>query len=297
MGAWINDGAMFVKDMLASGDLILSFEFFPPKSPQEEEALFENLGRLRRWDPGFVSVTYGAGGSTHNKSLQIAEIIQEKGLNVVAHLTCVGAAKEELAKTLDWLAEKGIQNILALRGDPPQEDVAFKPVPGGFSYAYQLVEFIKKGWNFCIGVAGYPEGHVENPNKEADLRYLKLKVDRGADFVVTQLFFDNRFFFDFLEKARSIGIHVPIIPGIMPITNAKQMIRFTELCGASIPQNLMEQLEEETPEEVRRRGIEHAYLQCRELLEKGIKALHFYTLNRSRATEEILTRLFGKPQK
>ncbi len=288
---------MRVKDILEERDLVISFEFFPPKSPQEEEALFENLERLKKWNPGFVSVTYGAGGSTHDKSLEIAYAMKGQGLNVVAHLTCVGATKDNLARTLDWLSEKGIENILALRGDPPQGEKSFRPVPGGFQYAYQLVEFIKEGWDFCIGVAGYPEGHIENPDKEADLRYLKLKVDKGADFVVTQLFFDNRFFFNFLGRARAIGIHVPIIPGIMPITNLNQVIRFTQLCGATIPRSLLRRLEEgKSPEEVRSRGIEHARLQCRELLERGVKALHFYTLNRSRATEEILTRLLGKPE-
>jgi len=288
---------MRVRDILKERDPAISFEFFPPKSHREEEALFENLERLKKWNPAFVSVTYGAGGSTHDKSLGIAYTMKEQGLNVVAHLTCVEATKEDLARTLDWLAERGIENILALRGDPPQGEKTFRPVPGGFQYAYQLVEFIKKGWDFCVGVAGYPEGHIENPDKEADLRYLKLKVDKGADFVVTQLFFDNRFFFDFLKRAKAIGIKVPIIPGIMPITNLKQVMRFTQLCGATIPRALLEWLEEgNTPEEVRRRGIEHAHLQCKELVERGIKALHFYTLNRSRATEEILTRLLGEPE-
>ncbi len=287
---------MRVQEILEKRDLVVSFEFFPPKSPQEEEALWENLGRLKRWDPGFVSVTYGAGGSTHNKSLELVHAIKKQGLDVVAHLTCVGVTKEEIARTLDWLAERGVENILALRGDPPQGERTFKPAPGGFEYAYQLVEFIKGGWDFCVGVAGYPEGHIENPDREADLRYLKLKVDKGADFVITQLFFHNGYFFHFLERARAIGIQVPIIPGIMPITNLKQVIRFTQLCGATIPQDLLARLKEvPNPQEVRQRGIEHAYLQCKELLERGIKYLHFYTLNRSRATEEILTRLLGEP--
>ena len=287
---------MRVQEILEKRDLVVSFEFFPPKSPQEEEALWENLGRLKRWDPGFVSVTYGAGGSTHNKSLELVHAIKKQGLDVVAHLTCVGVTKEEIARTLDWLAERGVENILALRGDPPQGERTFKPAPGGFEYAYQLVEFIKGGWDFCVGVAGYPEGHIENPDREADLRYLKLKVDKGADFVITQLFFHNGYFFHFLERARAIGIQVPIIPGIMPITNLKQVIRFTQLCGATIPQDLLARLKEvPNPQEVRQRGIEHASLQCKELLERGIKYLHFYTLNRSRATEEILTRLLGEP--
>jgi len=288
---------MLVKEALQKGSSVISFEFFPPKTPEEEEALFQNLERLKRWNPGFVSVTYGAGGATKDKSLELAQRIKEQGLNVVAHLTCGGATKEELAQTLDWLQKMGIGNILALRGDPPQGEREFKPVPGGFRYAYQLVEFIKKGWDFCVGVAGYPEGHIENPDKEADLRYLKLKVDKGADFVVTQLFFNNDHFYSFVDRAKAIGIQVPIIPGIMPITNLKQVIRFTQLCGATIPEGLIKTMEKASnPEEVRRLGIQHAYNQCRGLLNHGVKALHFYTLNRSRATEAILTKLLGEPQ-
>ncbi len=288
---------MLVKEALQKGSSVISFEFFPPKTPEEEEALFQNLERLRRWNPGFVSITYGAGGTTKDKSLELAQRIKEQGLNVVAHLTCAGATKEELAQTLDWLQKRGIENLLALRGDPPQGEREFKPVPGGFQYAYQLVEFIKRSWDFCIGVAGYPEGHIENPDKEADLQYLKLKVDKGADFVVTQLFFDNSHFYSFVDKARAIGIQAPIIPGIMSITNLKQVIRFTRLCGATIPEGLIKTMEKAgNPEEVRRLGIQHAYNQCRDLLNHGIKALHFYTLNRSRATEAILTTLLGKPQ-
>ena len=286
-----------MKEILQKRPLVISFEFFPPKTLKEEEALFQNLERLKRWNPGFVSITYGAGGTTKDKSLELAQRIKEQGLNVVAHLTCAGATKEELAQILDWLQKTGIENILALRGDPPQGEREFKPIPGGFQYAYQLVEFIKKGWDFCVGVAGYPEGHIENPDKEADLRYLKLKVDKGADFVVTQLFFNNDHFYSFVDRAKAIGIQVPIIPGIMPITNLKQVIRFTQLCGATIPEGLMENLEKASnPEEVRRLGIQHAYNQCRDLLNHGVKAMHFYTLNRSKATEAILTKLLGKPQ-
>jgi methylenetetrahydrofolate reductase (NADPH) len=287
---------MLVKEALQKGSSVISFEFFPPKTPEEEEALFQNLERLRKWNPTFVSVTYGAGGTTKDKSLELAQRIKEQGLNVVAHLTCAGATKEELAQTLDWLQKRGIENLLALRGDPPQGEREFKPVPGGFQYAYQLVEFIKRNWDFCVGVAGYPEGHIENPDKEADLQYLKLKVDKGADFVVTQLFFDNSHFYSFVDKARAIGIQAPIIPGIMSITNLKQVIRFTRLCGATIPEGLIKTMEKAgNPEEVRRLGIQHAYNQCRDLLNHGIKALHFYTLNRSRATEAILTELLGEP--
>lgn len=285
---------MYVREILKKREHAISYEFFPPKTLDEEAALFKNLEKLRQWDPAFVSVTYGAGGSTHEKSLELTRKMKDMGLEVVAHLTCVGANREKILEIISYLKTYGIENILALRGDPPQGEREFKPVPGGFRYAYQLVDFIKRNNSFCIGVAGYPEGHIENPDKEKDLQYLKLKVDTGADFVITQLFFENQLFLNFIERARNIGINVPIIPGIMPVTNLNQIVRFTQLCGASIPAELLARLKRGGSEEVKRVGVEHAYQQCKGLLERGIKTLHFYTLNRSRATAEILTRLFGK---
>jgi len=208
-------------------------------------------------------------------------------------LTCVGSSREELRSILDTLQEKGIQNILALRGDPPQGRDKFEKPENGFSYANELVAFIRKHYDFCIGVAGYLEGHVECPDKKIDLYNLKRKVDAGADFIVTQLFFDNRFYFDFMERAHNIGIKIPIIPGIMPILNVKQTQRFTKMCGSTIPDALMKQLEsyQDEPEAVRKIGIEHAMLQCERLLQEEAPGIHFYTLNRSNATLKILESL------
>ena len=277
-----------------------SCEFFPPKSPEEEEVFNSTLKTLMGWGPSFVSVTYGAGGSTHHQSLEmVAKLNRELEIPVVAHLTCAYASREEMGEVLQELKQKGIRNLLALRGDPPQGSDTFSPPPGGFRYAAELVSFIKELYpQWCIGVAGYPEGHPESPSLEEDLLHLKEKVDAGADFVVTQLFFDNSFFFDFLERCKALGIKVPIIPGILPITSLKQVLRFTSLCGASIPEKLLSSLEEAESKEgaqgVRRVGIEYAIGQCQELVDKGVELIHFYTLNRSPATVEILEKIVRK---
>ncbi len=274
-----------------------SCEFFPPKNPQEAEVFDSTLKTLMEWHPSFVSVTYGAGGSTHHESLSMVELLnQELDIPVVAHLTCAYASREEMAGVLKELEEGGIRNLLALRGDPPQGSKRFSPPPGGFSYASELVSFIKKRYpQWCIGVAGYPEGHPESPSLEEDLIHLKEKVEAGADFVITQLFFDNRFFFSFIDRCRGLGIEVPLIPGILPITSLKQVLRFTSLCGASIPPHLLEELEEADKSQgtagVRKVGIEYAIKQCQELVEGGIDLIHFYTLNRSPATVEILQKI------
>ena len=211
----------------------------------------------------------------------------------MAHLTCVGCTKDELRDVLDELKAQGIENVLPLRGDPPAGTDVFEKTPGGFGYANELVAFIKENYDFCLGVAGYPEGHQEADDFDTDLANLKLKVDAGADFVITQMFFDNRFYFDFVEQARAIGIDVPLIPGIMPILNVEQIKRFTQMCGASIPQELLERLEaiKEDADAVRQCGVEHAAKQCRELLEGGAPGIHFYTLNRSTSTRDIFENL------
>jgi methylenetetrahydrofolate reductase (NADPH) len=211
----------------------------------------------------------------------------------MAHITCIGSTKEEIDNILKEFKENGIENVLALRGDPPQGEEIFIPREGGFRYANELVEFIKEKYDFCIGVAGHPEGHVECPTLEEDLENLKRKVDAGGDFIVTQLFFDNRFYFDFVERARKIGITVPIIPGIMPILNLGQVKRFTEMCGSSIPDKLLQKLEsvKEDNAAVEAFGIEHALKQCQGLLDNGAPGIHFYTLNRSKATQQILENL------
>ena len=288
---------MKVRDILKKDSLIISYEFFPPKRPEDEKLFWNTVESLKKWNPDFVSVTYGAGGSTHDKSIEIAVALKEKGYNVVAHLTCISSTKEKIKETLNVLKFHGIENILALRGDIPQ-DPNFRPPEDGFRYAYQLVEFIHRNNGFCVGVAGYPEGHPEAPSLEKDVEYLKLKVDKGADFVVTQLFFKNEYYYRFVELAASKGIKVPIIPGILPITSYGQIVRFTQLCGATIPKELLETIErlKDRPEELKKAGIEYTINQCRDLLENGVRYLHFYTLNRHPATEQIL-RALNIPEK
>ncbi|MBI5186168.1 MAG: methylenetetrahydrofolate reductase [NAD(P)H] [Nitrospinae bacterium] len=270
---------------------LFSFEFFPPKDEDGMAALYRTISDLKELNPSFVSVTYGAGGSTREKTLDLViRIKHEIGLEPMSHLTCVGSTGSFIREILERIQADGIENVLALRGDPPKGETGFQKPDGGFGYAYELVWEIKKNHdNFCIGVAGYPEKHPESPTLEEDIRYLKLKVDSGADFIVTQLFFNNNAFFEFLERAEKSGIHVPIIPGIMPITNFNQIRKFTEICGAAMPKKLVEDLEKikNNPEDVQKYGTEYAINQCRELLDKGVKGIHFYTLNKSKATMEI----------
>ena len=285
---------MKIKAILEKVRPSFSFEFFPPKDNEGFDKLFTTITQLKPCQPTYVSVTFGAGGSTRTKTIDlVGRIKNEIGLESMAHLTCVGSDKEYIATILDTLQAQGIQNILALRGDPPQGQEEFEKPENGFSYANELVAFIRANYDFCIGVAGHPEGHMECPNKKEDLDHLKRKVDAGADFIVTQLFFDNRFYFDFIGRAQNLGIQVPIIPGIMPILNVKQVQRFTKMCGSTIPALLMERLEavQDDPETVRQLGIDHATEQCEHLLQEGAPGIHFYTLNRSNATLKILESL------
>jgi methylenetetrahydrofolate reductase (NADPH) len=281
-----------------------SFEFFPPKSADGVERLFQTIADLESFSPAYVSVTYGAGGSTQSLTVDLVRRIQaETGLDAMAHLTCVGATVSELSQVLDQFVAAGIQNILPLRGDPPLGQTGFVPIEGGFSYASELVALTKTRHEFCIAGACYPEGHIEAPNLAADLDHLKMKVDSGVDFLVTQLFFDNQDYFRFLDRARGAGITVPVVAGIMPVTNVAQVKRFTQMCGAKLPPSLLSRLapheespHEESPHEehqtqVRKIGVEHATRQCEELLEQGCVGVHFYTLNRSLATREILENL------
>jgi len=285
---------MKIKAILEKVCPSFSFEFFPPKDNEGFDKLFTTITQLKPCQPTYVSVTFGAGGSTRTKTIDlVGRIKNEIGLESMAHLTCVGSDKEYIAAILDTLQAQGIQNVLALRGDPPQGQEKFEKPENGFAYANELVAFIRANYDFCIGVAGYPEGHLECPDKKADLDHLKRKVDAGADFIVTQLFFDNRYYFDFIDRAQNLGIHIPIIPGIMPILNVKQVQRFTKMCGSTIPALLMERLEavQDDPETVRQLGIDHAAEQCEHLLQEGAPGIHFYTLNRSNATLKILESL------
>lgn len=281
---------MRIDELLARGHPAVSFEFFPPKTEAGFASLFQTINSLHPLHPSYVSVTYGAGGSTRQKTVELVERIQrELSIRSMAHLTCVGHTADEIGKILDDLWTAGIRNVLALRGDPPAGQSQFTAVEGGFSYANELVQFIKSRRDFCIGVAGYPEGHPQCLNKTRDLENLKRKVDAGGCFVVTQLFFDNADFYRFRDRARAMGINVPIIAGIMPITNVSQIKRFVTMCGAKIPHRLLTKLEgiEQDNDAVHRLGVEYAAMQCADLLFNDADGLHFYTLNKSKATVEI----------
>ncbi len=286
--------AMRITDILAVPEPCFSFEFFPPKTDDGTRALLETVAALRPLEPSFVSVTYGAGGSTRARTREVvSRIRKELSVEAMAHLTCVGATREELAQVLDGLRDEGIENVICLRGDPPRGETTFQPTPGGFAHADELTRFVRESWPFCCGVAGYPEGHPESPDRYTDLLHLKAKVDAGAHFVITQLFFDNTYYFEFVAQARRLGIGVPIVPGIMPITNAEQIERFTKTCGASIPERLRRELSQrrEDPQAALELGVAYATLQCADLLERGAPGIHFYTLNKSSATRAILAAL------
>jgi methylenetetrahydrofolate reductase (NADPH) len=285
---------MKISDKLGTGRPAFSFEFFPPKDPAGVDRLFETVARLRAYEPAYVSVTYGAGGSTRRLTVELVRRIKrEAGLEAMAHLTCVGATRDELAGVLDELKEGGIDNVIALRGDPPKGETAFVATECGFSHAAELVAFIRARYDFCIAGACYPEKHPEAVSLAADLLRLKEKVDAGADVLITQLFFDPADYFNFVHRVRELGVVVPIVPGVMPITNVSQVKRFTALCGAAIPQDLLARLEAagDDAAAVQKIGVEHATRQCRALLDGGAPGIHFYTLNRSNATVDILDQL------
>lgn len=283
---------MRIRELLSTGRPSISFEFFPPKSEEGVTALRATLAALRELRPTYVSVTYGAGGSTRERTLElVTDIRRDYGIEAMAHLTCVGASRDELGGVLGRLAAGGIDNVLALRGDPPKGDATFTPHPSGFAHACDLAAFIRQNFSFCLAGACYPEGHVEAESPAADLQYARRKVDAGCQFLITQLFFDNRFYFDFVARARQAGIGVPILPGIMPITNVAQVERFTQMCGATIPDELLHELRlrKDNTEAVLALGVAHATAQCLELLQRGAPGIHFYTLNKSPATRTILT--------
>ncbi len=256
--------------------------------------LFERARALRKLGASFCSVTYGAGGSTRRNTIDLVCRFQaELGLVGMAHLTCVGHSQTALREILSELKNRGVENLMCLRGDPPRDATAFTPAPDGFAHAAELVALARQNGDFCIGVAGYPETHPESGDALQDLQHLKAKLDCGADFVTTQLFFDARDYFDFVARARQLGIRQRIIPGIMPILNYRQIVRFTRMCGASIPLALQERLEPvaEDANAVFAIGVDWAWQQCETLLAGGAPGIHFYTLNRSRATQLIFERL------
>lgn len=279
---------MKIADLFEKKDFLLSFEFFPPKSSESEQVLHETVNVLKGFEPDFVSITYGAGGSTREKTLQWTLDIKEKyGLEVMMHLTCIASSRREIGQIARSLKASGITNVLALRGDPPPD---FMPADKtqDLRFAYELVEFLKELKGFSIGVAGYPEGHPEAASLDEDICFLKRKVEAGAQFIITQLFFENRYFFDFLKRARAAGIEVPIIPGIMPIVNLGQVKKFTQMCGATVPPRILERMEGRDAGDTLRIGVDYAIRQCAELVDAGVEGLHFYTLNRNQSTELIL---------
>jgi methylenetetrahydrofolate reductase (NADPH) len=288
---------MRIGDLIGTNGPVFSFEFFPPKTEQGDQNLYHTIESLRELRPTFVSVTYGAGGSTRDKTLELVRRIKHDiGIEAMAHLTCVGADRNEIESVLQRLQSYGIDNVLALRGDPPRDQQEFVRPLNGFGFASELVSYIRaRAFPFCLGGACYPEGHVECRDLDQDLMHLASKVQSGVDFLITQLFFDTAAYFALVRRTRARGLRVPIIPGIMPITNLAQIERFTSMCGARIPHELQARLEEVRHDEdaVRQIGIEHATTQCRELLAGGAPGIHFYTLNQSPATRAIFQRLQG----
>ncbi|MGA8535059.1 MAG: methylenetetrahydrofolate reductase [NAD(P)H] [Candidatus Tumulicola sp.] len=287
---------MRISDALASVRPFFSFEFFPPKDDEGSRRLLKTIEALQPLRPAFVSITYGAGGSTRARTVALAKQIQQDiGLTVVAHVTCVGSTRAELRALFEDLARAGIENVLALRGDPPASATAFEPPPGGFAHAAELIAMLRRNYDFCIGAACYPEKHPEASSVEADLARLQEKVDAGAEFLVSQLFFDNASFFEFERRIRRAGIVVPVLPGLMPITNYDQIQRFAAMCGAAIPPKLHVEMDERKGdiEAVEALGVAYASMQAVALLQSGVPGIHFYTLNRSPATRAIVSSLLA----
>lgn len=296
---------MHISDILKEDAPTFSFEFFPPKTPQALDQLFENIRQLEPLKPAFVSVTYGAGGTTREMTHElVVRIKTTTSLDPIPHLTCVGHTEEEIDNILQRYAAAGVSNILALRGDPPRDRSDYDHSKDVFPQAACLVEFIKRfsghrdPRGFGIGVAGFPEGHPATPNRLLEMDHLKAKIDAGADYICTQLFFDNRDFFDFRDRCALAGIHVPVIAGIMPVTSLSSMKRMAELAGgARFPARLLKALQRggNSPEAIRQVGLHYATEQCADLLDQGVAGIHFYTLNQSTATREICQRLGRTP--
>ena len=289
-----SEPSMKIKDRLSGKHFSLSFEVFPPVRDGNIENLYQAIEELSALQPHFISVTYGAGGTTRDKTIEIAsKVNNDFGVTALAHLTCVQSTKEDIGSILSTLNENRIENILALRGDPPEGEKAFVKTAGGFDHANDLVAFIAEREHFCIGVAGYPEKHIEAPSMEEDLKSLKRKVDAGADFIISQLFFDNDAFYRFRDMAMALKIRVPIIPGIFPLLNYKQILRISSLCGAKIPVRLGEKIEKlkDKPEEIEKYGIEYATRQAALLIENEVPGLHFYSMNKSGPVKRIISDL------
>lgn len=287
---------MKISEIYSKPGPIISFEVFPPKPDTPLEALFDTIGQLKELNPAFISVTYGAGGSSKGRTVEIASRIKNQyGLEAMSHLTCVGQSKSDISSVLDQMEQAGIENILALRGDPPANMPDFDFSKGEFRYASELTRFIhqtdhRRQKRFCIVGAAYPEGHRASSRIDQDWQNLKAKVDAGAEALITQLFFDNRVFYHFLDQVRRIGIQCPIVPGIMPVFNAKQIKRIISLCGASMPADLLLLTEKygDSADDMRKAGVEFAIKQIRDLLANGVKAIHLEPLNKAELAREIL---------
>jgi methylenetetrahydrofolate reductase (NADPH) len=285
---------MRIAELLDQRRPVFSFEFFPPKTDEGQRTLEGTLQVLRNDAPDFVSMTYGAGGTTRSSTVELTRWIkQDLGIEAMAHLSCVGEPRERLVEILHEIDAAGVDNVLALRGDPPRGETEWRPHPGGLHYSVELIRLIRERFDFCVGAACFPEVHPDASDRDSDLGYARAKQDAGAGFLITQLFFDNELYFGFVEEARAAGVTVPIVPGIMPITNYGQIKRFTEMCGASIPDELERELNgrADDPEAVAELGVAYATLQCSDLLARGAPGIHFYTLNRSPATRAILAAL------
>ena len=284
-----------ISDILKEKELTYSFEFFPPKTEKGMEKLYEVAGAFKDLEPDWFSVTYGAGGSTRELTMDIVDELQRRlEVPTMHHLTCIGHSKAELAAIINEMKNKNIRNILALRGDMPEGVEHWEPAPDGFEYCYQLIELIRTyGDFFSIGVAGFPEGHVDCPDKETDSKYLKIKIDAGGEFAITQLFFDNEDYFEYVDRVRKIGVTVRIIPGILPVINYQKLLRFCETCGAVIPQRVHDIFKplDGNDEATYNAGVQFAVKQCNELLEGGAPGLHFYALNKLDPTREILNKV------
>lgn len=282
---------MKIIDKLKSKKPLIAFEIFPPKPDVELESIYDHLDQFEALKPDYISVTYGAGGSQKGRTLEIASRIRERhNIESMAHFTCVGNSMEEIDEMLKKMHEYGLENILALRGDPPVNQPDFDFSRNVYNYAYELVRHIRNTNNFCIAGAVHMEGHIESKRLKEDLVHLKEKVDAGVDFLVTQLFFDNRIYYDFWDKAQTIGINCPIIPGIMPVFKADQIKSMTAKCGCSIPAKLVLMMDkyQDSPDELRKAGVEYAAGQIRDLMDNGVDGIHLYTMNRPKSTKEIL---------
>jgi methylenetetrahydrofolate reductase (NADPH) len=285
---------MKITDLFLSQDKTFSFEFYPPRDEISAVDFGINIGRLMKLSPSFVTVTYGAGGSTQERTFALVDYLQNKiGLTTVAHYTCVNATRNKVKSDLDVLKEKGIENLMLLRGDPPKENNELVSSVNGFRHASELISFVDESYDFCKAAAAYVEKHPESVSLQDDIAHLKEKVNAGADFLITQLFFKNKYYFDFISRVRKEGINCRIIPGIIPLTSYNQIERFTKMSAARIPRNLQHEISvyKDNPEKMYEIGLEYTINQCRELLENGAPGIHFYTLNKSRAAVEIFEAL------